>query len=55
MDPGLEDESVLMLAGDQNTLPVTADKDFGELVFRLDLSYTEMGLVNRCHIPELPL
>ncbi|NGZ09808.1 MAG: hypothetical protein CV088_10545 [Nitrospira sp. LK70] len=34
MTPGLTDEAVLALAHDQRAILVTADKDFGELVFR---------------------
>ena len=35
MDPGISDEKVLALANDKNALLLTADKDFGELVYRL--------------------
>lgn len=34
MDPGISDELVLDLANRHEALLVTADKDFGELVFR---------------------
>ena len=34
MSPGILDEEVLVLASEENTLLVTADKDFGELIFR---------------------
>ena len=34
MDPGLTDEAVLDLATEEGLLLLTADKDFGELVFR---------------------
>lgn len=34
MDPGISDNSVLEWANTQNALLLTADKDFGELVFR---------------------
>lgn len=34
MDPGLSDEAVLDLARREGALLMTADKDFGELVFR---------------------
>jgi predicted nuclease of predicted toxin-antitoxin system len=34
MDPGITDEAVLALANEQSALLVTADKDFGELVYR---------------------
>jgi predicted nuclease of predicted toxin-antitoxin system len=40
MSPGILDEEVLLLADDDGTLLLTADKDFGELVFR-------QGLVRR--------
>ena len=35
MDPGISDEKVLVIANDKNALLLTADKDFGELVYRL--------------------
>ena len=35
MDPSISDERVLELANEQGALLITADKDFGELVFRL--------------------
>ena len=34
MDPGISDDIVLRLASDRGSLLMTADKDFGELVFR---------------------
>jgi predicted nuclease of predicted toxin-antitoxin system len=34
MDPGLDDATVLRLASEANALLITADKDFGELIFR---------------------
>ncbi len=34
MDPGVPDEIVLSLANERGAILVTADKDFGELVFR---------------------
>jgi predicted nuclease of predicted toxin-antitoxin system len=34
LDPGIADEIVLSTANDMGALLVTADKDFGELVFR---------------------
>jgi len=34
MDPGIPDDTVLSKANDHRALLVTADKDFGELVFR---------------------
>lgn len=35
MEPGISDDIVLARANEKNALLVTADKDFGELVFRL--------------------
>lgn len=35
MAPGISDEKVLAAANDKNALLLTADKDFGELVYRL--------------------
>lgn len=37
MEPGLPDEAVLKRARDESAVLVTADKDFGELVFRQKL------------------
>lgn len=37
INPGIMDEEVLILANDENTLLLTADKDFGELIFRQGL------------------
>lgn len=34
MDPGITDDAVLEAANERNALLLTADKDFGELVFR---------------------
>jgi predicted nuclease of predicted toxin-antitoxin system len=34
LDPGISDDAVLRIANDTLALLVTADKDFGELVFR---------------------
>ena len=35
MEPGISDDEVLNQANQHNALLLTADKDFGELVFRL--------------------
>lgn len=35
MEPGISDDEVLNRANQHNALLLTADKDFGELVFRL--------------------
>jgi len=41
--PGIMDEEVLILASDESTLLLTADKDFGELIFRQ--GYVKRGIV----------
>lgn len=43
--PGLMDSEVLELANRQNALLLTADKDFGELVFRLGQVHTGVVLL----------
>ena len=35
MNPGIPDDDVLAIANRENAILITADKDFGELVFRL--------------------
>lgn len=45
MEPGITDDLVLSRANDRNALLVTADKDFGELVFRQGLISTGVLLV----------
>ncbi len=34
LDPGITDDEVMNLANQENSLLLTADKDFGELIFR---------------------
>ncbi|MBI5963346.1 MAG: DUF5615 family PIN-like protein [Chloroflexi bacterium] len=43
MAPGIIDEEVLVLASDESTLLLTADKDFGELIFRQ--GFVKRGIV----------
>jgi predicted nuclease of predicted toxin-antitoxin system len=43
MNPGIMDEEVLILASEESTLLLTADKDFGELIFRQ--GYVKRGIV----------
>lgn len=45
MDPGISDEVVLELANREGALLLTADKDFGELVYRLRRLSTGVVLV----------
>ena len=51
MDPGISDDMVLDLANREGALLLTADKDFGELVFRLGRVASGVILVR---LPGLP-
>ncbi|MGA9772126.1 MAG: DUF5615 family PIN-like protein [Blastocatellia bacterium] len=37
IEPGISDEEVLNMANEKNALLITADKDFGEMVFHQNL------------------
>jgi predicted nuclease of predicted toxin-antitoxin system len=43
MEPGISDDEVLALANQEGAILITADKDFGELVFRL--RYLSTGII----------
>lgn len=45
MDPGISDNVVLNRANRENTVLLTTDKDFGELVFRLRRSSSGIVLI----------
>jgi predicted nuclease of predicted toxin-antitoxin system len=45
MEPGISDDAVLERANEQSALLVTADKDFGELVFRQGLVHSGVVLL----------
>ena len=45
LEPGIDDSSVLAMANDLGAPVVTNDKDFGELVFRQQLSSTGVVLL----------
>lgn len=45
MEPGISDDAVLELARKEGALLLTADKDFGELVFRLRRLSSGVALV----------
>jgi predicted nuclease of predicted toxin-antitoxin system len=45
LDPGIDDEKVLSESRQRNALLVTADKDFGELVFRQRLLHSGVLLI----------
>lgn len=45
MDPGISDETVLSISNDDGSTLLTADKDFGELVFRQGLLHSGVVLI----------
>jgi predicted nuclease of predicted toxin-antitoxin system len=45
MEPGISDETVLNRANQEEAILLTADKDFGELVFRQDFSTAGVVLI----------
>jgi predicted nuclease of predicted toxin-antitoxin system len=47
MEPGISDEAILRKANEQGSLLVTADKDFGEMVFQQNLLSTGGGVLIR--------
>jgi len=53
MDPGISDDVVLDLANQEGSLLLTADKDFGELVFRQHRLLTGVVLVRLAGLSPL--
>lgn len=45
LDPSIDDDTVLRYANQNSALLITADKDFGELVFRLGRIHTGVVLI----------
>ena len=45
LDPGIDDEAVLLRSRQANAILLTADKDFGELVFRQRLLHAGVLLI----------
>ena len=45
LDPGIGDEAVLLCSRQTNAILLTADKDFGELVFRQRLIHVGVVLI----------
>jgi predicted nuclease of predicted toxin-antitoxin system len=45
LDPGIDDETVLGHSRRENAILLTADKDFGDLVFRQHLLHTGVLLI----------
>lgn len=52
MEPGVSDDVVLDLANREGALLLTADKDFGELVFRLGRVASGVILVRLAGLPN---
>lgn len=50
--PGLTDDEVLQQANDRGALLLTADKDFGELVYRLGRVYVGVMLLRLEGLPS---
>jgi predicted nuclease of predicted toxin-antitoxin system len=53
MDPGISDDVVLDLANQEGSLLLTADKDFGELVFRQHRLMTGVVLIRLAGLSPL--
>ena len=53
MDPGISDDIVLDLASQEGSLLLTADKDFGELVFRQHRLMTGVVLIRLAGLSPL--
>lgn len=53
MDPGISDDIVLELANRERVLLLTADKDFGELVFRLRRLSSGVVLIRLAGLPSI--
>ena len=51
MEPGIPDDVVLDLANEQSDVLLTADKDFGELVFRQHRLSSGVMLVRLAGVP----
>ena len=52
-DPGIDDETVLLKSREASAVLLTADKDFGELVFRQGLAHCGVMLIRLAGItPE---
>ena len=52
MEPGISDDAVLDLANREGALLLTADKDFGELVFRLGRVASGVILLRLAGVPN---
>jgi predicted nuclease of predicted toxin-antitoxin system len=45
LDPGIDDNAVLLKSRESDAVPVTADKDFGELIFRQRVLHSGVMLI----------
>ncbi len=52
LSPSIPDEEVLRLAYDSDTILITEDKDFGELVYRRRLAHAGVVLVRLDGLPN---
>lgn len=52
LSPSITDDAVLQQANDRGALLVTADKDFGELVFRLGRVHAGVVLLRLAGLPN---
>jgi predicted nuclease of predicted toxin-antitoxin system len=52
VSPSIPDEAILHKASEENRILITLDKDFGELVFRLNKIHTGVVL---CRLQSLPV
>ncbi len=50
--PGIKDEEVLQRANELDAILLTADKDFGELVFRLNRAHAGIVLIRLEGLPS---
>ena len=51
LSPSLSDDDVLREANDRGAVLITADKDFGELVFRMGALFTGVLLIRLHEVP----
>ena len=51
LSPSMADDQVLQYANERNALLVTADKDFGELVFRVGKAHRGVVLLRLAGLP----
>ena len=53
MQPGIDDMDVLAISRQESAVLLTADKDFGDLVFRQRLSHTGILLVRLAGLDQI--